>query len=78
MFTTTPVGNSTPAPLTPEYFSLPKSGGDPWFNCTRSWYYAAEKAGLIRLVRIKQRGRIRGITRVPYDEVAKLFQAARK
>jgi hypothetical protein len=62
----------------PEFFALPKAGGDPFFSLTRSWYYAAEKDGRLRLVRIRQRGKLRGVTRVSYDEVAKLFQEARK
>lgn len=62
----------------PEFYSLPKIGGDPFFALSRSWYYAAEKAGLLKLVRIRQRGRLRGVTRVAYDDVAKLFQDARK
>ena len=62
----------------PEFYSLPRAGGDPFFSLSRSWYYAAEKAGLLKLVRIRQRGRLRGVTRVAYDDVAKLFQDARK
>ena len=62
----------------PEFYALPKIGGDLYFNLTRSWYYAAEKAGLLKLVRIRHRGKLRGVTRVAYDDVAKLFQEARK
>lgn len=67
-----------PAVVRPEFFALPKSGGDPYFALSRGWYYAAEKDGRLRLVRIRQRGKLRGVTRVSYDEVAKLFQEARK
>lgn len=62
----------------PEAYALPSKGRDPWFNCTRSWYYAAEKQGLIRLIRIRGRGKLRGIVRVPYDDMANLFREARQ
>ena len=54
----------------PEFFRLPKSGGDPYFGLGRSYYYEGEKQGYWRLVRIRQRGKIRGVTLVPYDAVA--------
>jgi hypothetical protein len=53
----------------PEFFRLPTRGGDPHFGLTRSWYYAAEKRGFIRLVRIRERGKLRGVTLVPFDTV---------
>ena len=54
----------------PEFFRLPKSGGDPYFNLGRSYYYEGEKRGYWKLVRIRERGKLRGITLVPYDAVA--------
>jgi hypothetical protein len=54
----------------PEFFRLPKSGGDPHFGLGRSYYYEGEKNGFWRLVRIRQRGKLRGVTLVPYDVVA--------
>jgi hypothetical protein len=78
VFTTAPVEGSQTPVIRPDAYALPTTGRDPWFNCTRSWYYADEKAGLIRLVRIRGRGKLRGITRVPYDEMAKLFNDARQ
>lgn len=54
----------------PEFFRLPKSGGDPYFGLGRSYYYEGEKQGYWRLVRIRQRGKLRGVTLVPYDAVA--------
>ena len=54
----------------PEFFRLPKSGGDPYFGLGRSYYYEGEKQGFWKLVRIRQRGKLRGITLVPYDAVA--------
>jgi hypothetical protein len=53
-----------------EFFRLPKSGGDPHFGLGRSYYYEGEKLGWWRLVRIRQRGKLRGVTLVPYDAVA--------
>jgi hypothetical protein len=56
----------------PETFRLPKSnsGGDPYFHFTRSYYYEGEQRGYWRLIRIRQRGKQRGVTLVPYDQVA--------
>ena len=56
----------------PETFRLPKSnsGGDPYFHFTRSYYYAGEQRGYWRLIRIRERGKLRGVTLVPFDQVA--------
>jgi hypothetical protein len=56
----------------PETFRLPKpkSGGDPYFHFTRSYYYEGEQRGYWRLIRIRERGKQRGVTLVPYDQVA--------
>jgi hypothetical protein len=54
----------------PETFRLPKNGVDPFFGLSRSFYYAGEARGYWRLVRIRQGGRQRGVTLVPYDAVA--------
>jgi hypothetical protein len=56
----------------PETFRLPKpnSGGDPDFHFTRSYYYEGEQRGYWRLIRIRERGKQRGVTLVPYDQVA--------
>jgi hypothetical protein len=54
----------------PEFFRLPKSGTrDPYFGLPRTTYYELEKAGLIRLIRLRKRGRVRGTTLIPFDEV---------
>ena len=62
-----------PATLTtirPETFRLPKSGArDPYFSLSRSWYYAAEAEGLIKLIRLKKRGNIRGVVLVPFSVI---------
>ena len=54
----------------PEFFRLPKSGGDPYFGLGRSYYYEGEKRGHWKLARIRERGKLRGVTLVPYDAVA--------
>lgn len=54
----------------PEFFRLPKSGGDPYFGLGRSYYYEGEKQGYWRLIRIRQRGKLRGVTLIPYDAIA--------
>jgi hypothetical protein len=54
----------------PETFRLPKSGGDPFFGFSRSFYYAGEQRGYWRLIRLRERGKLRGVTLVPFDQVA--------
>lgn len=61
----------------PETYRLPSKGGDPFFGFTRSWYYSAERDGLLRLIRVRTRGRLRGVTLVPYDDVAAIVAAAK-
>jgi hypothetical protein len=73
MNTTTqhPSGEGAASPSRPEFFRLPKSGGDPpYFGLGRSYYYEGEKQGFWRLVRIRQRGKLRGVTLVLYAAVA--------
>ena len=68
--TVTPSAAALSASQRPETFRLPKSGGDPFFGFGRSFYYRGEQLGYWRLVRIRERGKLRGITLVPYDAVA--------
>jgi hypothetical protein len=57
--------------LRPEFFRLPSGGGgDRYFGFTRSFYYEGENRGYWRLVRIRDRGKLRGVTLVPYDAVS--------
>jgi hypothetical protein len=58
----------------PETFRLPKSGGDPFFGFSRSFYYEGEQRGYWRLIRIRQRGKQRGVTLVPFDAVARFVR----
>jgi hypothetical protein len=63
----------------PFSFRLPKdNGGDPYFGITRSMYYRGEVLGYWRLLRIRERGKRRGITLVPYDEVAAFIHTQNK
>jgi hypothetical protein len=61
----------------PETFRLPKpnSGGDPYFHFTRSYYYEGEQRGYWRLIRIRERGKQRGIVLVPFDAVARFVKS---
>jgi hypothetical protein len=63
-------GADRPLQSHPEFFRLPKSGGDLHFGLGRSYYYEGEHRGYWRLVRIRERGKLRGVTLVPYDAVA--------
>ena len=63
-------GAASPSQSRPEFFRLPKSGGDPYFGLGRSYYYEGEKQGYWKLTRIRQRGKLRGVTLIPYDDVA--------
>jgi hypothetical protein len=58
----------------PETFRLPKSGGDPYFGFGRSFYYRGEQLGYWKLIRIRERGKLRGVTLVPYDSVAQFVR----
>ncbi len=59
----------------PEFFRLPVRGGDPYYGLTRSFYYEGEKRGYWRLVRLRDRGRQRGVTLVSFDAVAAFVRA---
>lgn len=60
----------------PETFRLPKGGaGDPYFGLTRSFYYRGEQLGYWRLIHIRERGKWRGVTLVPFDQVASFVSA---
>jgi hypothetical protein len=59
----------------PEFFRLPSRGGDPYFGLTRSFYYEGEKRGYWPLVRLRERGKVRGVTLVPYDAVSSFVRS---
>jgi hypothetical protein len=65
--------------LRPETFRLPRNGvSDPYFNFSRSFYYTLEKRGLLKLIRICEEGKERGITLVPFAPVPALVRAQMK
>jgi hypothetical protein len=68
---------AVPSASRPETFRLPKpkSGGDPFFHLSRSFYYEGEQRGYWRLIRIRQRGKQRGVTLVPFDAVAQFVRS---
>jgi hypothetical protein len=62
----------------PETFRLPKSRGqDRYFGMTRSFYYRGEELGYWTLIRIRERGKRRGITLVPFDAVLAFVRGQR-
>lgn len=81
---TTDNGHATVAPIgetsanvsrpRPEFYRLPVTGGDPFFGLTRSFYYEGENRGYWRLVRLREPGKQRGVTLVPFDAVAKFVR----
>src|SRR5262249_792834 len=73
--TVAPDGAASSAPQRPEFFRLPKSGGDPHFGFGRSFYYTGEARGYWRLVRIRERGKRRGITLVDYNAVDRFVRS---
>jgi hypothetical protein len=63
----------------PETFRLPKSGAnDPYFGITKGGYYQGEEEGWWTLIRLKRPGMKRGITLVPYNDVAAFIAKQRK
>ena len=58
----------------PEFFRLPKSGVDPHFGLSRSFYYEGEARGYWKLVRVRERGRLRGVTLICFDEIASFLR----
>jgi len=63
----------------PETFRLPKNGGvDPYFGLTRAYYYSGEQKNWWRLIRLRQRGKLRGVTLVPFDQVAAFIRRQRE
>jgi hypothetical protein len=63
-------GAQAPTTSKPEFFRLPTRGPDPYFGLTRATYYALEKRGAFRLIRLRERGKIRGVTLIPYDVIS--------
>jgi hypothetical protein len=81
--TTAPLSEAVAGASRPETFRLPKGARkdkeghvvwpaerDPFFGFSRTFYYEGEQRGYWRLIRIRERGKLRGITLVPFDAVA--------
>lgn len=61
----------------PITYRLPSKGTDPYFGLTRSFYYAAETQGRLTLIRLRSKGKSRGVTLVDFQEVRSLVEEAR-
>ena len=71
----------------PEFYRLPKAISraerekgktcerDPYFGFSRTFYYEGEARGYWQLVRIRERGKLRGVTLVHYDAVAAFIRS---
>jgi hypothetical protein len=64
----------------PETFRLPKPGvSDPYFGFSRSFYYVLDKRlaerGEKLLIHIRDGGKARGVTLIPYEKVAAFVRA---
>ena len=74
--TNAPAALSATSSAQPEFLNLPHRGGDPVFGLSRSWWLSSESSGLIRLVRLRKPGGIRGRVLIPVqagrDLIAKL------
>jgi hypothetical protein len=57
-----------------EFFPLPQRGQDPHFGLGRSSYYDLERRGLLRLIRVRKPGNVRGRVLIPYREAAALIR----
>jgi hypothetical protein len=63
-------------PARPEFFRLPKPGsGDPYFGFSRSFYYVAEKRGWVKLIRIRDAGKMKGVTLIRFQDVLRFVQS---
>ena len=67
--------SQTPTSVRPEFVTLPSRGGDAVCNLSRSWWYNAEADGLIRLVRLRKKGGIRGRVLLPVDKAVALIES---
>jgi len=64
-----PTVATTSVPANAEFFRLPHRGGDPIFGLSRSFYYQAERDGLLQMVRLRSRGKQRGVVLVAVSAV---------
>jgi len=58
----------------PKTFRIPQPGKqDPYFGLSRSWYYNAEVNGQLSLIRLRQKGKSRGVTLIDFSQVESLI-----
>jgi hypothetical protein len=48
---------------------------DRFFGLSRSFYYRGEELGYWTLLRIRERGKRRGVTLIPFDQVSAFIHA---
>lgn len=56
------------------FIRIPSKGYDSLFGLSRSWFYAAEREGILRLRRIALPGKTRGVVLVSIAEVEALIE----
>lgn len=54
-------------------FRIPAAGKRCSYGFTRSFYYEAERRGLLKLIRVRKKGNIRGITLVNASDVERMI-----
>lgn len=66
----------TPAASTlPVTIRLPRpKERDPIFGLTRGHYFGLEKEGVIELIRLRTRGRSRGVTLIPVEQMQSVLR----
>jgi hypothetical protein len=62
------------APL-PYTFRLPKGRDlDPYFGLTRPWYFRAESQGRLKMLRLREKGKARGVTLIRTADILRLIE----
>lgn len=64
--------------IRPEFFRLPTDGVDPYFGLSRAYYYSLDKTGQVLLVRLRQRGSLKGVTLINYEAMSAFLTKAAK
>ena len=60
----------------PDFYRLPKPGfADPFFGFSRSFYYRLEERGKLKLFRILDDGKEKGVTLIRYADVFEFVQS---
>ena len=74
--TSQPVAESKPAATSPEFIPLPACarGKDTVFGLSRSFWFRAEKQGLIQFTRLRLPGRQRGRVLIPVERARDMIR----